>query len=437
MTRLVVKKNKVIDFGDIKILDKTTKGTNLPSEFDQLPKNYCSLWQSVEVYKKIGSMPSNIKNKLLTGLNDIVYNPKIAQAFKKEEAFKVSLLRSSEAEKAYKEGLIYLKGKKAINQFAFTFSCKLENASKPHKVKFNFEQNPPIPYRINALIGKNGTGKTQILANIANSLSGLKTAKGKFENERPPFSKVIAVSYSVFDDFKRPGNNSSNRTSYKYCGLRNEKGQIYLENLVKISETFQQIIKLDRRTQWVEILQETIKLEKLIQLVKESSEFKKTKLINLGLSSGQNIILSIISDIIANIQPESLILFDEPETHLHPNLVSSLMKSLYKLLEEFNSYAILSTHSPLIIQEIPSNYVTIIDREGNTPIIKKLEIESFGENLTAITHEVFQIDKSLNNYEEVLKNISKKLSYKKILNIFNNKLSLNAKIFLKSQYSKK
>ena len=49
------------------------------------------------------------------------------------------------------------------------------------------------------------------------------------------------------------------------------------------------------------------------------------------------------------------LLFDEPELHLHQNATANTMRMFYRLLEEFNSYAIIATHSPLIIQEIPSN----------------------------------------------------------------------------------
>ena len=64
---------------------------------------------------------------------------------------------------------------------------------------------------------------------------------------------------------------------------------------------------------------------------------------------GQYILLCTMTEVIATIEKESLLLFDEPELHLHPNAVANTLRMLYKLLEEYDSYAIFATHSPLIV----------------------------------------------------------------------------------------
>lgn len=349
-------------------------------------------------------------------------------------------MRFSEAEKAYKEGKLYLEGTVKQNLFEFSFTCKLPNATEEHKVDFNFKPVEALPYRINALIGKNGTGKTRILASIANAMSGLDIKNTKFEPDRPTFSRIIAISYSAFDSFKHPknGDTDSDRTfSYVYCGLRNENGILTIEDNAKLAVALKLIQEQERQQQWTDILQETIELNTLLEISKTSQSEDSGVLPSFELSSGQNIILSIITDVFVNIQPESLILFDEPEIHLHPNLVSSLMRALYKLLEEFNSYAVIATHSPLIVQEIPSNFIKVLDREGTIPRVRNLGIESFGENLTTITVDVFQTDRELSNYQEYLAKMAKEHSYEEILKFFGDKLSLNAKVFLKAQYERK
>lgn len=431
---------EALDLGPVKILDKNSDYTDLPNNFSDLDSNYCSLGQSVDYYKTLRTLEKELRERILTALNDVVFNTKIAEDFQEVPGFKISLLRFSEAEKAYKEGKGYLDDTIRANIFEFIFSCKLENASEEHRIDFGFKPIKSLPYRINALIGKNGTGKTKVLANIANTMSGLDLGNGKFEPERPSFSRVIAISYSAFDNFKRPKENvlDNDRTfSYVYCGLRSENGILAVEDNAKLAVALQTIHKLKRKRQWEEILQETIDLRTLLEIFKTPNPEENDKLPYFELSSGQNIILSIITDVLVNIKPESLILFDEPEIHLHPNLISSLMRSLYKLLEEFNSYALIATHSPLIIQQVPSNYVRILDREGNIPRVRKLGIELFGENLSTITTDVFQTDRELSNYQEYLEKMTKEYSYEEILKLFGNKLSLNAKIFLKAQYSTK
>ena len=84
-----------------------------------------------------------------------------------------------------------------------------------------------------------------------------------------------------------------------------------------------------------------------------------------------------------------MILFDEPETHLHPNAISSLLNTIFRLVKRFESFCIIATHSPLIIQEIPARNIFIIERENNIAFVRELERESFGENLTVITQDIF------------------------------------------------
>ena len=154
------------------------------------------------------------------------------------------------------------------------------------------------------------------------------------------------------------------------------------------------------------------------------------------LSSGQSIILYIISEIVANIRFDSIILYDEPETHLHPNAISQLINTLYELVNEFQSYCIIATHSPLIIREIMSKNVFVIEREGNYPSIRKIGIESFGENLTVLTDEVFGNRGIPKQYKLILERmVNNGFNFDQIINKLetdNVPLSLNARIYLKS-----
>lgn len=64
-------------------------------------------------------------------------------------------------------------------------------------------------------------------------------------------------------------------------------------------------------------------------------------------------------------------------------VTANTMRMFYRLLEEFDSYAIIATHSPLIIQEIPSKYIRSLTI--HTP-----DNECFGENVTKITDDIFE-----------------------------------------------
>ncbi|MFN7882770.1 MAG: AAA family ATPase, partial [bacterium] len=162
-------------------------------------------------------------------------------------------------------------------------------------------------------------------------------------------------------------------------------------------------------------------------------KFKSVKSI---LSSGQNIILYMVTEILSHIRSDSLILYDEPETHLHPNAISSLMNSLFDLVERFHSFCVIATHSPLIIQEIPARNIFVIEREGNAASVRALERESLGENLTVITQDIFgngEVPRNFIKSIQVL--LSKGKSFDEIVQILesdNIPMTSNIKLYIKA-----
>ena len=107
------------------------------------------------------------------------------------------------------------------------------------------------------------------------------------------------------------------------------------------------------------------------------------------MSSGESILFYLLIQLISSIRPSSLLLIDEPETHLHPNAISILIGHIYEILEQFNSFAILATHSPLVIREVLAQDVYIAERIENDFIIRPIAEQSFGANLTALISDVF------------------------------------------------
>ncbi|MFP3835922.1 AAA family ATPase, partial [Chryseobacterium sp. SIMBA_028] len=75
------------------------------------------------------------------------------------------------------------------------------------------------------------------------------------------------------------------------------------------------------------------------------------------MSSGHAIIILTLARLVATVEDKSLIIIDEPESHLHPPLLSLFIKSLSDLLYVKNGVAILATHSPVVLQGIPKSCV--------------------------------------------------------------------------------
>lgn len=434
--------------GAIKILERDPANprealtiTSLPEPFISLDENYCSLLQSMTIYEKLFQAGPTIYNPILRALRDVATLPESTQVFQEMYGFKKSLLRFSEAEKAFKEAAYIFQGRSAIQSLRFTYKCIVPGAITPHEVEFDFSPHPTGLNRIIVIIGKNGTGKTQFLANIANSLSGLSEATDQnhgFTPTRPTFSRVIAVSYSVFDTFTRPNSNTGkDRTfSYKYCGIRspikinNSEGAQFLsetELLVKLSEAKQTIHKENRTQVWLNIL--SILLEN--QFADEQTEVESLNFYT-KLSSGQKILVAVMTDIIANIQKQSVILFDEPEIHLHPEALAALARAIDQLLTDFDSYSIIATHSSLLLQETLSRQVRIFRRIGSSPHISPLTVESFGENLSAITREVFAVDGEKNNFRAILERLAHDQTPEDVENLFPLGLPILAQTYLQA-----
>jgi hypothetical protein len=103
-------------------------------------------------------------------------------------------------------------------------------------VNLNFDDKDDIPGRVFGIIGRNATGKTRFLSHLAEDLvkirrTSLKTEQQReesFHPRRPIFNRLLALSFSAFDQFSRP---ESEQISYVYCGIRNTKGALSRKNL--------------------------------------------------------------------------------------------------------------------------------------------------------------------------------------------------------------
>lgn len=450
-----------IKLGDVKIMSTKTDITRnvIDKHFNELDDTFCSLGQDLIYYKKISELPRNLGFEILKGLRDAATNESIASKFQFKNIFINSLLRFSQAEKAFKEAKKYF-GSEINKVLNFSFNYKLEGATDKHQIDLDFRENK-IPYRINVFVGKNATGKTKILTELSSLLSGVKINKNNFNPERPSFNKILTISYSAFDELYKPFENIKKNEengikdeypnekeirkdenklfSYVYCGLRKKDGLLTIQEMENnFFLAFDQVEEQGRIDQWEKIMKNIFEEEhfKLIEDVRKSRYEGKSYSARLSskLSSGQNILLSTMTEVIAHIDNDSIILFDEPEIHLHPNAIANFMRMFYQILNEFNSYAIISTHSPIILQEIPSKYIRVFLRFGNTPLVSVPSIECFGENISNITNDVFDVREFESNYKSYFRHLSEQLSKEEIIDLFEEELSFNALTYLNSLF---
>lgn len=154
------------------------------------------------------------------------------------------------------------------------------------------------------------------------------------------------------------------------------------------------------------------------------------------LSSGQSILAHFVTALLAWIEPNSIVLFDEPETHLHPNAVAYLFNVLTSVLENHDSFAIIATHSPIVLQEIPRKRAIVFEREGNITTARPLGLESFGESISELTRHVFETNEIPTLYRRILRNLANEESLEETMERFEDGLSMNAQAYLIAQHNR-
>ncbi len=425
---------KSIPIGPVKIASDTQqkkKITPLDDEFKELPDNYFSLGQTLKYYESLTELGRKVRDEILHSLRDIVIQPDLIERFRRTEVYTSSLVRFSEAVEVQRDArrLFFPEEPTEESTCSFLFEVELKAAAEPFQLSVVLGNEPRIPDRIMALIGKNGTGKTWLLGRLAAALSGDEVKVGLFSPRRPAFRRVLAVSYSAFDKFNKP--TTTRKFSYVYCGVYDKLGQLNAPRklIIKLRQAATQILEKKRRTVWREIFEAvldssiTSDMEEYLfsQKSGKSPPSKRPE-----LSSGQLVLASTITELVAYIENNSIVLLDEPEMHQHPNSVAGLLFSLNQLLIRFESFAIIATHSPLVIQQIPAQYVRQFIRSGNATVIRNLRKECFGENLSSITEEIFQTVASPSLYQTWFKHIAGGLSEDEVLTLFPNGLSFNA-----------
>jgi len=393
----------------------TIKRTPILSGRDGLTELYCSVGQDLEYYRQLRRAGSMLAQDVLRSMRDAAYSAEIREEFENLPGFENSLIRYSEARNALDEGLRIIRAQKREKLLQFSFSCQIGDASKLHKVDFDFADGDAGLRRSMVLIGRNGTGKTEYLANFARGVSG-RDRVGEFWPEAPKFSRVIVVSFSVFDVFQRP-TAIEKRFSYRYVGLRKDPSSLIASRRKRdpLSDKLMTQRELVRRLRGhLDLIREKKSMRRWRKIVRslledDLNDPSDEKLDSLefyaGLSSGQKFATSAVTGIIANITDDSLILFDEPENHLHPDIFSLFLNAMTLLVEKFKSYAVYSTHAPLVLQQTLARQVRVFRRIGNVPSITPLKMESFGANLTSITQEVFESASAGENFTPMLKKL--------------------------------
>lgn len=438
-------KNEGKEIGRTKIIFKENPSNHLFPEFDGTDSLYISLGQELSFYKNLVDFVGTEKSiEVLEQLNDIAWQSQKIEPFESDSKFRNALLRDNSARDTLRFGKQVILNEPFNKSFSFKYTTKAEDAEQPFTINVDFDETDPLPHRIVGIIGRNAVGKTHLMGSLARDLVQVRKVSQKsinqkeesFSGDRPIFNRVITISYSAFDRFVIPTNPQN---SYVYCGIRNSKGalsrsslvQDYRDNIIRIQD-------LKREELWVTCMSHILEnhnddFANKLRLEVYAQYDSEEDTLSL-LSSGQSILAHFVTALVARIQENTLVLFDEPETHLHPNAVAHLFNVLNRVLIEHQSFAIIATHSPIVIQEIPKKRVILLSRDGNNTSVIPMHFETFGESISELTRHVFDTVSIPHYYKKVLKRLAQNMSFEEVDELFEYDLGLNARSYLLSQY---
>ncbi len=207
--------------------------------------------------------------------------------------------------------------------------------------------------------------------------------------------------------------------------------QLYLLNLLNIynysDQTRDKVKKASSGTadNISDLIPKMVKKDKVFyinSLKLKKSEKKNDTVFYKNLSDGEHQFLHIIGTLMLMEEESTIFLLDEPSTHFNPdwsakfiytaNKIHELRKKRVGDVDLANQLVMLSTHSPFVLSDSKSENVIWLQREGQKPIIKDLEFETYGASIDYIMKRLAKMRNEPPHlipqraYEELMKVIS-------------------------------
>ncbi len=421
------------------------RSPDLPNRFRRVGGEFFSLGQDPGYYEALSAFGDEFREEYLRSLRDLAYEPELLDQVEDEAVTRVSLTREVPYSTIRDQFARLARGGARLTPYNFTFRYK-RTEGDPLLVDFGVDPNSILPTNIHVLIGRNGVGKSTFLDAFATAM-----VRGpKDEKKRSQISNVVQVSFSAFDAFE-PIAVPVGRTKeikYHFVGLRKatKKGESLepkgpaalsseMTNSAKVCLVGARRPRLLRALRLLESdpLFANAGLTDLFESDDDDYIIETLPGIFKLLSSGHKIVLLTITRLVETVAEKSLVLLDEPEAHLHPPLLSAFVRTLSDLLTNRNGMAIIATHSPVVLQEVPRRCAWKLQRFGNVMRAIRPEIETFGENVGTLTDEVFGLEVTATGFHRMLSEaVMSGKTYQGVLDSFDGQLGAEGRAVLRS-----
>jgi hypothetical protein len=474
---VVTQENQRIDLGHVKIAQAGMSPQSpitaaiLPNAFPRLDAPWFSIGQAENYYEQLNELGDQYRDWYLNAIRDIARFPEMLNEYANEEVLQRSLLRDIDIDRVRNRFNRLATGDAALTNFAFRFTFPQSNRTADAPPQLGFWVTPASnpPTNIHVVIGRNGVGKTRCLDYLSRAFLGLPARDGGPVGEIGPlapfepisplagkghgFAGLVTVSFSPFDEYG-PLVSSSSRLEvrYDYIGLIRESAEQFspagdnddelatltIKGRTELARDFLKGIAAcrgpARRRRWlraVELLEADplfldANAKSVIDDTTEGWEGRTQKWFR-RLSSGHSVVLLTITRLVELVEEKSLVLIDEPEGHLHPPLLSAFVRALSELLINRNGVAIIATHSPVVLQEVPKSCAWVLNRSGLAARADRPDLETFGENVGILTREVFGLEVVQTGFHRLISEAVLHGGYDQVIQSFGDRLGGEAR----------
>lgn len=378
------------------------------------------------------------------------------------DEFYVGMLRADGAYAAFRRGGRYLRADtpELVDDAARSFLAvaQMPGLRDHYDVTFNFEADPFDRNRTAVLIGRNGVGKTQLLRHIILRLADEFEQHGLAGevrlNPRPQAQRVLMFSSVTSDPYPRriPPWHGIDYEYFSMTAVQDIQSDALLQALIACKRDADTRLRIRGRTvrrfDLLESILSPLGLWESLHVpmhqilddegddpfANGSVEWENGRFYpysrGLGegqglqfvrridwsrqpavfgedgprhLSSGEQAMFRFAAQAASAVEQGSLLLFDEPETHLHPNFVSDFMGILQDLLQATRSAAIIATHSAYVVREVPRERVAVLELQDGRIEVGAPRLQTFGASIDTISQFVFDDMSVSHRFQRVLK----------------------------------